>query len=255
MATVQNTTNTPSQALLDAMNGKRNSASSKVDEVQDRFMTLLVSQMKNQDPLNPMDNAQVTSQMAQLSTVTGIDKLNNTLETLMSSFQMAQSYQASSMIGHYVLTPGNTITTEGEGGYFGVDLPVGADKLSVKIKDGSGNLIRTVNLGKQDTGITSFMWDGYKDDGAVAPAGNYKVEITATTGNSSVTATSLGYAKVISVSNDASGVKLNLSNMATVSTSDVKEIFNLNYSAGVQHEFSTRVKWSERSLQTIGGDW
>ena len=79
-------------------------------QAQDRFMTLLVTQMKNQDPLNPMDNAQVTSQMAQLSTVTGIDKLNNTLESLIGSVQTGQSYQASSMIGHNVLVAGNQVS-------------------------------------------------------------------------------------------------------------------------------------------------
>ena len=79
MTTVQSTQNIASQALLDSVNGKKNATTTSVDKAQDRFMTLLVTQMKNQDPLNPMDNAQVTSQMAQLSTVTGIDKLNNTM--------------------------------------------------------------------------------------------------------------------------------------------------------------------------------
>ena len=104
---VQSTSTTPTQALLDSVNGKKNSTANSIDKAQDRFMTLLVTQMKNQDPLNPMDNAQVTSQMAQLSTVTGIDKLNNTLESLIGSVQTGQSYQASSMIGHNVLVAGN----------------------------------------------------------------------------------------------------------------------------------------------------
>src|SRR5690606_21641258 len=102
MTTVQN--EKVSQSLLDTMNGTRNTAKSAAQEAQDRFMTLLVTQMKNQDPLNPMDNAQVTSQLAQLSTVTGIDKLNNTMEALIGSVQSSQSMQASSMIGRVVLT-------------------------------------------------------------------------------------------------------------------------------------------------------
>lgn len=118
MASVQSTTNTPSQALLDSVNGTSSSAKSSVDTAQDRFMTLLITQMKNQDPLNPMDNAQVTSQMAQLSTVTGINKLNSTVESLMSSMQSGQSYQAANMIGHNVLVPGTSVTTSGTGGYF-----------------------------------------------------------------------------------------------------------------------------------------
>lgn len=225
MTTVQSTTNTASQALLDSVNGKKNTAKGSVDAAQDRFMTLLVTQMKNQDPLNPMDNAQVTSQMAQLSTVTGIDKLNNTLESLIGSVQTGQSYQASSMIGHNVLVPGHEVSTNGTGGYFGVDLPIGADKLSVIIKDSAGSTIRSLALGAQDAGTLPLSWDGFADDGSVAKAGSYKFEVTATTAGQSVAADGLSYAQVMSISNSTSGIKLNLSNLASVSTNDVKEIF------------------------------
>ncbi len=225
MTTVQNTTNTASQALLDSVNGKKNTAKDSVDAAQDRFMTLLVTQMKNQDPLNPMDNAQVTSQMAQLSTVTGIDKLNNTLESLIGSVRTGQSYQASSMIGHNVLVPGNGVSTNGTGGYFGVDLPIGADKLSVTIKDSAGATIRTLALGAQDAGTLPLNWDGFADDGSVAKSGSYKFEVAATSSGQSVAADGLSYAQVMSISNSTSGIKLNLSNLASVSTSDVKEIF------------------------------
>jgi flagellar basal-body rod modification protein FlgD len=222
---VQSTTNTASQALLDSVNGVKNTTTSSVNATQDRFMTLLVTQMKNQDPLNPMDNAQVTSQMAQLSTVTGIDKLNNTLESLISSVQTGQSYQASSMIGHNVLVPGSDVISSGTGGYFGVDLPTGADKLSVTIKDSAGSAIRTLALGTQQAGTLPLNWDGLADDGSVAKTGSYKFEVSATTAGQSVAAEGLSYAQVMSISNNASGVKLNLSNLANVSTSEVKEIF------------------------------
>jgi flagellar basal-body rod modification protein FlgD len=225
MSTVQSTSNTPSQALLDSVNGKSSAAKDSVTIAQDRFMKLLVEQMKNQDPLNPMDNAQVTSQMAQLSTVTGIDKLNKTLESLISSVQAGQSYQASSMIGHNVLVPGNDVSTSGEGGYFGVDLPAGADKLSIAIKSASGATVRTVDLGRQDAGTVPLNWDGRTDDGSVAMTGGYKIEVTATTGGKSVAADTLNYAKVMSISNNTSGLKLNLSNLTAVNTSDVKEIY------------------------------
>jgi len=223
--TTVNTTNTASQTLLDAVNGKKNTTTTSVDAAQDRFMKLLVTQMRNQDPLNPMDNAQVTSQMAQLSTVTGIDKLNNTLETLINNVQMGQSYQASNMIGRNILTPGNTVETAGEGGYFGVELPIGADKVKVSIKDSAGAVIRTIDLGKQDTGTLPLTWDGLKDDGTAAATGSYKFEVSATIGTNTAEATALSFAKVLSISNYSTGVKLNLSNLMTVDTSAVKEIF------------------------------
>ncbi|MDP1596880.1 MAG: flagellar hook assembly protein FlgD [Methylotenera sp.] len=225
MAAIQSTSNNPSQALLDSVNGQKNSKTNSIDNAQDRFMTLLVTQMKNQDPLNPMDNAQVTSQMAQLSTVTGIDKLNNTLELLIGNVQAGQSYQASSMIGHSVLSPGNEITTNGEGGFFGADLPIGADKLTVTIKDAAGNVVRTLDLGKQNAGTAPLNWDGFTNDGSVAKSGIYQFELAATIANNTAAASGLSFAQVMSISNNANGIKLNLSNMTSVNTSDVKEIF------------------------------
>src|SRR3989338_717076 len=105
-------------ASLNANAGSTAKASSAAD-TQDRFLKLLVTQMKNQDPLNPMDSAQVTSQMAQLSTVTGIDKLNATLQALSDSMIGNQSLQAASMIGHAVLVPGQATDLVNGGGYGG----------------------------------------------------------------------------------------------------------------------------------------
>ncbi len=78
-------------------------------DIQDRFLKLLVTQMKNQDPLNPMDNAQVTSQLAQINTVNGIQQLNATMQGLATSFMSAQSMQSTSLIGHTVLTDGSKL--------------------------------------------------------------------------------------------------------------------------------------------------
>lgn len=225
MNAVQSTQNTASQALLDSVNGVKSTTKSSVDATQDRFMKLLVTQMKNQDPLNPMDNAQVTSQMAQLSTVSGIDKLNTTMEALIGSVQSAQSYQASSMIGHNVLVSGNQVNTTGTGGYFGVDLPIGADKLTVTIKDAAGSTVRTLTLGAQTAGTLPLNWDGFADDGTVAKTGNYKFDVTATIAGKAAQADALSYTKVMSISNGTGGIKLNLSNLTSVGTNDIKEIF------------------------------
>lgn len=224
VTSVQSTSNNVSQALLDNVNGTKSKADT-TQEAQDRFMTLLVTQMKNQDPLNPMDNAQVTSQMAQLSTVSGINKLNSTVESLMGSLQAGQSYQASNMIGHSVLVAGKAVTTDGSGGYFGVELPVGADKLTVDIKDTAGNSIRTLEFGAQKAGTLPLSWDGHTNDGAIAANGTYQFEITASVNGQVAEATRLSFAEVKSISNGSSGVTLNLSNLSSVSTSDVKEIF------------------------------
>ncbi len=225
MATsVQNTSNNVSQALLDSVNGTKTKTDS-TQEAQDRFMTLLVTQMRNQDPLNPMDNAQVTSQMAQLSTVSGINKLNSTVESLMNSMQMGQSYQAANMIGHSVLVEGKDITLDNDGGVFGVELPIGADKMTINIKDSAGNTVRTLEFGAQANGSVPVTWDGYSNDGALASNGKYQFDVAASVDGQPVQTTRLSFAQVMSVSNSSSGVILNLSNASSVNTQDVKEIF------------------------------
>ena len=122
------TQNSNSAAIYSALNASSSSLSTaansnSVANTQDRFLKLLVTQMKNQDPLNPMDNAQVTSQMAQLSTVSGIDKLNTTLQALSSSMTASQSLQAATMIGHGVLTPGSSLDLLNGVAIGGVQLP------------------------------------------------------------------------------------------------------------------------------------
>ena len=144
MASVTSTGNVSSD-LMAAMNGTASKTSS-VQESQDRFMTLLITQMKNQDPLNPLDNAQVTSQMAQLSTVTGIDKLNTTLQALQGSYQTSQALQATDMIGHGVLVPGSSIGLVESQGIFGADIAEPADNVRVTIMNAAGVTVRRVRL-------------------------------------------------------------------------------------------------------------
>ncbi len=81
--------------------------------MQNRFLKLLTTQLKNQDPLNPMDNAQMTSQLAQMSTVSGIEKLNTTLGKMLDIYDSGQSMQAAGLIGKHVLVPGNTLPLAG----------------------------------------------------------------------------------------------------------------------------------------------
>jgi flagellar basal-body rod modification protein FlgD len=188
-------------------------------------MKLLVTQLQNQDPLNPMDNAQMTSQLAQLSTVSGIDKLNTTVESLMSTFTAGQSLQAANMIGHGVLIAGNTVTVSGGHGLLGADLAAPASSVKIVIKDAGGNIVRQMDVGATDAGTQMFQWDGKTDAGATAADGQYTYSLTATSGGKAVTATPLAVDVVNSVSTGAQGVKLNVSNGTSVSMSDVRQIY------------------------------
>jgi len=100
-------------AALNAASTKSTNSTDATDSGQDRFLTLLVAQMKNQDPLNPLDNAQVTSQLAQINTVNGIEKLNHTLTKLLESNQDTQALQAATVVGRQVLADGNGIVLAG----------------------------------------------------------------------------------------------------------------------------------------------
>lgn len=223
--TVQTSTSGVSQELLDKMNTRTSTSASDTEDIQNRFMTLLIAQMENQDPLNPMDNAQVTSQMAQLSTVTGINQMNDTMESLLSSNQANQTYQASSMIGHNVLVKGNAMTVTEDGGYLGIELDTSASAATVSIKDSDGNVVKEIELGSQTAGTTIVKWDGLLDDGTSAEAGDYTFSATYTVSGTSKTATPLNVVSVSSVSSSTSGVTLNLSNQTSVTIDDIKEIY------------------------------
>jgi flagellar basal-body rod modification protein FlgD len=140
----------------------KTSSSAATDTVSatDRFLKLLVTQMQNQDPLNPMDNAQVTSQMAQISTVSGIQDLNTTVSGLNAQFTQLQAVQGASLVGHDVTLQGNrldTSTTDGSG-LGGFELSSAASSVKVTVKDGSSRIVDTLDLGAQPAGMNGFAW-------------------------------------------------------------------------------------------------
>ncbi|MCX7178553.1 MAG: flagellar hook assembly protein FlgD, partial [Proteobacteria bacterium] len=161
------TTNTidsnPATSAYDALNTKTSTAAANPNSMtatEDRFLKLLVTQLKNQDPLNPLDNAQVTSQMAQISTVSGIDKLNATLQALSASMTPNQTLQAATMIGHGVLVAGSGMDLKAGVGLGGFELASAAESNKVSVTDASGALVSTIDLGAQPAGIVKFQWDG-----------------------------------------------------------------------------------------------
>lgn len=225
---ITSATNNSSAALFKALNGSSSSAGNTAAQgaasTQDRFLTLLVTQMKNQDPLNPMDNAQVTSQMAQLSTVSGIDKLNVTLQALSSSMVANQSMQAAAMIGHGVLTPGNTLDLAHGSALGGVELPQSVDSMQVTIKDAQGKTVRTMELGAKSAGVQGWQWNGLDDGGAAVPAGTYSFDVSATQGGATVAASALTFGIVNGVTQTSSGASLNIGSGNLVPMTQVKQI-------------------------------
>jgi flagellar basal-body rod modification protein FlgD len=186
----------------------------------DSFLKLLVTQMRNQDPLSPMDNAQVTSQMAQINTVTGIGQLNTTMQGLASQFMQMQAMQGASLVGHTVVVPGNMLNVDpttgtGRGGF---ELTNAADAVKVEILAPSGAVLKTLQLGAETAGMHSFAWPA----GAAAAAGGLSFRVSATSGGATLASTALMTDTVAAVNTAGNTFSLELQNSGTVPYSSVK---------------------------------
>ncbi|MCS2163061.1 flagellar hook assembly protein FlgD [Scandinavium sp. H11S7] len=203
---------------------------SNASDLQSSFLTLLVAQLKNQDPTNPMDNSQLTSQLAQISTVSGIEKLNTTLGSISGQIDNSQSLQASSLIGHGVMIPGSVVLagsdTDGNASTtpFGVELTQAADKATATVTDSSGKVVRTMDLGSLTAGVHTFTWDGTAADGSTVPDGAYSVSIAASTNGTQLVAQPLKFALVQGVTKGSSGNLLDLGTYGTTTLDEVRQI-------------------------------
>lgn len=224
MATTGTTATSASEAFYASLAGNRTNKASAMAEAEDRFLTLLTTQLKNQDPLNPLDNAQLTSQLAQISTVNGIEKLNASLQKLLSNMTDTQALQAAAMVNRSVLAPGTSLTLGESGGSGGFELATGVDDLTITIKDANGLVMRTLSLGAQDAGIHQFVWDGKTDSGAQAAPGNYSFSLAAKRGGEAVTATALAYGLVQAVTNNNGVLTLDVGRLGAFSMSDIRRI-------------------------------
>lgn len=221
MSTVQDPSSVTSLFGAGATKKEKSSA----EETEHRFLSLLVAQMKNQDPLNPLDNAQVTSQMAQLSTVQGIESMNASLEKLVASLGTNQMGQAASLIGRSVLVPGDRIGPAQENAVVGFDLDSAADSVKLTIENAAGATVRSLELGERAAGVNLIAWDGLADDGSAVPAGSYSFKISASRAGEAVTGESLYLGQVSSVTQDSQGVQLNLAGSGQAGYADIRQIF------------------------------
>lgn len=194
-------------------------------ESEQRFLKLLVTQLNNQDPLNPLDNAQLTSQLAQMSTVSGIEKLNSAFQAMLAQSGSSQVLQSASMIGRTVLVPGNELALKkGSDAPFAIDMSQPASSVKVTVTSAAGDVVRSFDLGSLPQGVKTLSWDGLTDAGAPVAEGSYKINVVATNGDAKVAASGLTYSSVSSVSQGASGVALDLASGGKAALSDVRLI-------------------------------
>ena len=133
-----------------------------------------MTQLKNQNPLSPQDNGAFVAQLAQFSSLEGINTLNDSVNSISSNFSSSQALQASSLVGRSIITQTDKAMVDTSKSMTGsVAVTSATGNVSVKVTDKDGNVVRTIEMGTQSAGDSSFIWDGKNDKGEVAPAGTY----------------------------------------------------------------------------------
>ena len=195
---------------------------------QDQFLKLLTTQMTHQDPMKPMDNGEFLGQMAQFSTVSGIQDLQASFKDFASSLSSDQALQAAGLVGRYVSAPGNQGLLSAGGNISGTfDLPSSSAAVTMKIIDSkTGVVLRDIDLGAQGAGSTSFEWDGTDNNGQMVGPGVYKVQASAMLdGKNTVLATNIdSRVESVTMGNGSTGLQVNLLGLGPVKFSQIKEI-------------------------------
>ena len=213
VAAVSSTTSTSSTALA--------SASTSAQDQSDRFLKLLVAQLNNQDPMNPMDNAQMTSQIAQINTVSGIQQLNDTIKSMAAQYTSMQVMQGASMIGHQVVADGSTMAVNAGKGTAAVNLDGDATSVQIQVLTPGGQVVDQFNMGALAAGTHNIDWDASKYTGTGTPT----FTVTAKNGSTAVTSSPLIRDTIASVGTDSTGaMSLALKGGASIKYDTIKSI-------------------------------
>ena len=216
-------TNTSADGLASATN----SATGNKALGKDAFLQLLVTQLKNQNPLEPQDNGEFVAQLAQFSSLEGITTLNDTVSGLASNYNSSQALQASSLVGRSVIAPSDKAVVDTSKSFSGtIAVPASVDPVKVKITDADGKVVRTIDLGSEVAGTSTFIWDGKNDAGEVAAAGTYTFGATATYDGKATSLVTYLPATVNSVTISQTGgeLMLNLAGAGSIALSKVQTI-------------------------------
>ena len=210
--------------VLASLGGTQHTERSVMQDSQTRFLTLLTTQLKNQDPMNPLDNAEVTSQLAQMSMVDGIERLNKMFEQLVSAQESAETIHAAALVGRGVLVPGKgmIMTDAGAVGGFLLDAP--AQKVTLRIRDSSGIEVAMIELDNVESGAHNYVWDGTTINGARAANGTYSVSVTATEGDDPQKVQPLEFGQVTGVMRGPRGADLQVGSLGIFQLSEIQQI-------------------------------
>ena len=210
------------QASLAAAQAKKSANNLGIDE----FLTLMTTQLKNQDPMKPLDGTQFIAQLAQFGAVSGIQQMQTSMEALASSLRSTQALNGASLVGREVLAPSDVIGhTEGTSTSGEVEVPEGVASIELRITDSAGEVVRQMTV-PVDNGVARFTWDGLRGNGASVPSGQYDIEAIGRIGTASESLQVLMSGRVSSVSIDANGagLTLNTGTLGPVSMANVRRV-------------------------------
>ena len=193
---------------------------------QSDFLKLMTTELNNQDPTQPTDSSQMLAQMAQLSTVSGIQDMQGSLKQLTDTMIASQTTQAAALVGHEVIAPGSSTALSANGLNGAINLPNGTDHLAVGIYDSAGQLVKQLNMGAQSQGTIPFNWDGIMDNGAAAPNGLYQIKAIADIAGSPEVMNTYVASTVNSVTVDSAtqNIILNTSSGDAIKITDIKQL-------------------------------
>ncbi len=191
------------------------------------FLTLMLAQLKNQDPTSPVDSNTFLSQLAELSEVQGITQLNTSFAGLSDSLG---SSTASSLLGHSVLVSSKSavLTTDGASISGAVAVPQTTTGVTVNILNSGGTVVQQIALGPQDTGIANFTWDGKLADGSAAPAGTYSLaaSVVGVASGTNIDTYVNGTVESVTLASGSTGMTLNVPSVGSVPYSAIEQISN-----------------------------
>jgi flagellar basal-body rod modification protein FlgD len=188
------------------------------------FLELMVAQFNNQNPLEPTKNEDFIAQLAQFSSLEGIQNLNTSMETMAAAMFSSTAVQAASLVGRSVLAPASRAMTEGNGLAGNVVNNEPGSGVVVEISDAAGGFVRRLDLGSQPEGDVRFVWDGTNEASEQLPAGVYRFRAYAVGGEQPIQLDVQLPERVASVSFEGGQAKLNLTGGASIDLSDVREL-------------------------------
>lgn len=210
------------QAALAAAQAKKSANNLGIED----FLTLMTAQLRNQDPMKPLEGTEFVAQLAQFGAVSGIQQMQGSIETLATSLRSTQVLNGTSLVGHDVMAQADSFTlTPGVGIAGEVDVPEGAATLQIRITDSNGELVHEFNSIPQ-SGVNSFTWNGLLADGTPAQSGEYEIEAIAANGeiNASLEVLMAGRVSSVTIDSQGTGLTLNTGALGPISMNNVRRV-------------------------------